>query len=147
MEIIALIISILSLIASITIALFQFFQNRKNNRLSIEAEYFDEIFKEFLLKDLPKNRKIITFGIDYKLKNTSELIESLNNLRHDTLYFQYTDKEFYKQLKDALSDLEDYIIDSQNKEMIGEEQVEFYVTMQERIQIIYKILSLKHFGK
>lgn len=147
MEIIALIISILSLIASITIALFQFFQNRKNNRLSIEAEYFDEIFKEFLLKDLPKNRKIITFGIDYKLKNTSELIESLNNLRHDTLYFQYTDKEFYKQLKDALSDLEDYIIDSQNKEMIGEEQVEFYVTMQEKIQIIYKILSLKHFGK
>ena len=58
--------------------------------------------------------------------------------------FQYTDKEFYSKLKNALRALEDYVVLSENVEMIGEDQSEFYNKMQELITDIYDVLLQKH---
>lgn len=144
MDIIALVVSIVSLLVSTSLGVYELIQNKNLNRMSLESEYFDELFKKFLLVDLPKSRKKITFDANYVLVNTDELTKSLNDLRHNALYFQYTDKEFYSKLKNALRALEDYVVLSENVEMIGEDQSEFYNKMQELITDIYDVLLQKH---
>lgn len=146
MDIAAFILSIISLIASVLVAFYEIYENRKLNNISLEAEYFDSLFKDYLLKEIPIKRKKIRFDMDSKLADADELIDVLNSIRHNSLYFQYADKEFYNNLKDALQGLEDFIVDSQNKAIIGEDQTDFFKKMQEKIEKIYDIMLKKYKG-
>lgn len=147
MEIAAFVLSIISILASIGLAIWQIIENRKINDISIESEYFDYLFKELLLKEIPKSRAQISFDMNSQLINTEALITTLNQIRHSALYFQYTDREFFNQLKTALMDLEDYLVKSDGKQMVGEEQTEFFNTVKDGIIKIYDIMKKKQLGK
>ena len=127
MEVAALIISIISLLLSIIITFCEIRENRKINDISLESEYFDYLFKELLLKEIPKSRAKISFNMNSNLINTEDLVSTLNDIRHSALYFQYTDTEFFNNLKTELQNLEDYLVKSDGKEMIGEEQTDFLI--------------------
>ena len=147
MEVAALIISIVSLLFSTAIAICEIKENRKINDISLESEYFDYLFKELLLKEIPKSRAQISFDRESILIDTEALVTTLNEIRHSALYFQYTDTEFFNQLKTALRNLEDYLIQSDGKQMIGEEQTEFFNTVKDGIIKIYDIMKKKQLGK
>lgn len=147
MEVAAFVLSIISILASIGLAIWQIIENRKINDISIESEYFDYLFKELLLKEIPKSRAQISFDMNSQLINTEALITTLNQIRHSALYFQYTDREFFNQLKTALMDLEDYLVKSDGKQMVGEEQTEFFNNIKEGIIKIYDIMKKKQLGK
>lgn len=147
MEVAAFVLSIISILASIGLTIWQIIENRKINDISIESEYFDYLFKELLLKEIPKSRAQISFDMNSQLINTEALITTLNQIRHSALYFQYTDREFFNQLKTALMDLEDYLVKSDGKQMVGEEQTEFFNNIKEGIIKIYDIMKKKQLGK
>ena len=133
MEVTALIISIFSLLFSTAIAVYEIIENRKINDISLESEYFDYLFKELLLKEIPKSRAKISFDMNSSLINTEDLVNTLNEIRHSALYFQYTDTDFFNHLKTALRDLEDYLVQSDGKQMVGEEQTELFNNVKDGI--------------
>lgn len=147
MELAALIISIVSFVISSIIGIGEIIENKKINNISLEAKYFDSLYKEYLLIKIPTDRKKISIDKDYRLINTGDLVNTLNEIRHISIYFQYTDKQFYENLKSALQELENHLVISEGKEMVGEEQTDFFKTTQDLITKIYKILLLKQKGK
>lgn len=146
MEIAALILSIISFISSLVIAIYEIVENRKINKISLESEYFDSLFKDFLLKKIPSTRIKIQFNSEGNLIDTEEFVSVLNEIRKNSLYFIYTDKDFYNELKYSLQDLENYILNEENKELIGEDQTTFFNNVQEKITTIYDIMISKYSG-
>ena len=79
--------------------------------------------------------------------DADKLINELQKLRQDSLYFQYNNPEFYKQLKETIQNLEDYLVTNTGKEFIGEEQTIVYNTIKDNINEIYRIISNGYLGK
>lgn len=147
MDIAALIISIISLFVGIGIAIYEVIENRRINNISLESVYFDSLYKDFLLKQIPIARTKIIFDKDSKLSDTDELIDILNEMRNNSLYFRYVDKDFYDKIKELLQDLEDFIMSSSDKKIAGEDQTDFFKTMQDKISAIYELMLSKYKGE
>lgn len=144
MELAALIVSIISLIGTIGIAIVQYFQNRRISQCSLEEEFFSEIYKDHLVNKLPEARKRMWVDKNKKLNDDTDLIDELNKIRQDSLYFMYNNEQFYNKLKAALQELEDFLINSEEKSV---EESSFFKEVQEKISTIYKIISDAKFGK
>lgn len=113
----------------------------------METEYFDSLYKDYLLNKLPKARAKMLIGQDYKLIGSQELTQLLNSMRQDSLYFMYADSKFYNDLKTKLQSLEDYIVNHEDQKLIAEEQTEFFNNIQRQIMGIYDLMLKKHNGK
>ena len=143
MDVAALVISIISLVATILIAIVEVIQAKSLNDTSIEAEYFDFLYKEIMLKKIPMGRIKMTFNKENRLIGTTEFLEAIKELRKNTVYYQYTDSKFFKELKTILVEIEDYIILSENKIHLGEEQTEFFSEIHNKLSKMYNILLKK----
>lgn len=141
-EVVAVLAAIISVIAAIDVHI----QNKKLNKINLKAGYFDTIYKEYLIFIIPKARTYITF-LDGKLAGTDKLVNELNNLRRDSLYFFYSDRKFYDGLKNKLQTLEDYLIISQNEYFTSDEQKIVFENIQNDLTKIYDWLLINQFGK
>lgn len=140
------IIAIIAIVVSITSVLYQWKKDLKLNAVNLEAEYFQKIYERHLLSELPKARKYIFFS-NNKLKDYDKLMDELNAIRNDSLYFMYSDKKYYENLKNALQELEDYLGNCGNKEFSKENQDVIFNDIQEKIEEIYNIIISKYHGK
>lgn len=140
-EIASIVISIISLIISIIIAVKQYNMSRK----SLESEYFNDIYKKHLIKNIPNARKYVRFD-EGKLVDIQDMLSVLNDIRNDSLYYLYNDKEFYLKLKAACQGLEDFLVISSQRTLIGEEQTDILNELQHRLTDIYKITNNKFIG-
>lgn len=143
----SLVISIISLLISTGLAIYKIYDTKKMDKAKMETEYFDSLYKDYLLIKLPKARAKMLFGQDYKLIGSQELTQLLNDIRQDSLYFMYSDSIFYNDLKCQLQNLEDYIVSHEDKSLIAEEQTEFLSNIQKKLTNIYELMLKKHNGK
>ena len=109
-------IAIIAILVSIATAIKQWHHDIHMNRMNLEADYFKELYSEHLLHELPKVRKYLYFR-DGKLSDVDPLVNELNRIRQDSLYFYYMDNAFYLKLKKSLSDLEDYLCTCSEQEI------------------------------
>jgi hypothetical protein len=148
MEIAALGISFLALIVSI-IAIF--IESKRENRLNgvnLEGEYYRDIYKEALVYKIPKARGFIGFDEGSRLVGTEALIQELQNLRTDSLYFQYSRKDFFDELNKKIQKLEDYLVsNTKNRVFLGESQQDALEEIRHGIEDIYKLISDAYLGK
>ncbi len=148
MDIIALICSILAVIISIVTIVVDYARDMRINTINLNSVYFDEIFKEHLIYKLPQSRRTLTISSSGKLNGTQNLINELNQIRKDSLYFCYADNEFYKGLWDRLTSLEDYIVCSEMENFSEDvKKQNFYYKIQISINDIYRYINSKQFGK
>lgn len=147
MEILAIIISLIALAISVLVAVNEYKRDYEINRTNLESVYFNEIYKEFLLKSIPNARKYIRFDNDGMLRDTEKMRDLLNQIRHDSLYYFYNDQYYYDSLKTKCQELEDFLLKSSERSLSGEEQTEFYKTLQDGIKDIYKAINNKLLGK
>lgn len=84
---------------------------------------------------------------DGYLKDSQPLIDELNEIRRDSLYFLYNNKSFYSKLKKKLQKLEDYLIKSEAALLVGEEQTAFLDSIQEQLNGIYEVISQAYCGE
>lgn len=141
------ILSISAIVISIFVAIVEYVREIRLSRLTLESEYYKEIYKEHLVYKIPTARKYVKFTSSNKLSDTDKLIEELQLLRQDSLYFQYNNPEFYKELKKTVQQLEDYLVENDGKEFEGEEQTNVYNVIRNNIDDIYKIISNRYLGK
>ena len=140
-------IAIIAILVSIATAIKQWHHDIHMNRMNLEADYFKELYSEHLLHELPKVRKYL-YCRDGKLSDVDPLVNELNRIRQDSLYFYYMDNAFYLKLKKSLSDLEDYLYTCSEQEIDDyTNQTVVMDEIQNKLTNIYKILSKKYHGK
>lgn len=144
---ISLILSILAIILSITVAVVEYVRDYNINKVNLESEYYKELFKDYLLYDLPKARKYIRFNSADKLVDTDNMINELQNLLQDSLYFQYSNQQFYQELKKIVQQFEDYLVQQSGEIFDAQEKQDVYKKIQDYIVQIYEHISKGYIGK
>lgn len=140
------VLSVIAIVIAILSAVYQWRNDMKLNTINLEAEYFKKIYEEHLLYKLPQARKYIFFQGN-RLKDYEKLMDELNEIRNASLYFLYSDKKFYDELKLVLQDLEDYLGNCGNQEITDGNQEIVLKEIQEKIQEIYSTIIRKYHGK
>ena len=140
-----MILSILAIIISVATAIGEFIWNRAINATNLESEFYKEIYFQYLMKKIPKARQEIRFN-ENKIQDVESLIDTLNNVRQDSLFFKYKDKQFYIKLKDELQSLEDYLVSISNKKMDSDEFSIANTEINKKIELIYEIIMKKYKG-
>lgn len=144
---IATVLSIIAIIVSICVAIIEYIRDVRLSRNNLEAEYYKDIYKNHLIYEIPKARKYVKFNFENKLIDTDQLIDELQQLRQDSLYFQYNNPLFYRELKNCIQILEDYLVTNTGREYVGEDQTFVYNKLRDCINDIYTIISNGYLGK
>lgn len=141
------VLSIIALIISVLVAIIGWIRDGRLSRMTLEAEYFKDIYKKHMIYDIPVARKYIRFNAQGKLLDTDKLIKELQTLNQDSLYFQYNNNEYYEKLKNVIQDLENYLVTNTEKNFTGEEQVNVLSNIKRMMDRIYKVISDGYLGK
>lgn len=143
MDIIAIVISIISLIVSIVLARKQTKSSFYINDINLEAELSKDTFKIYLTEKIPKAISNISFDGN-RLTNIVELQDSLNSFRKDLVYFKYLDEVFYKDFKNAAQNLEDYIVENEGKTVENTDIANILQEIVEKIKVLYDVCRVKY---
>lgn len=141
MEWISIIISVIAILVSI----YSIKSNIKINKINIQRSYFDEIYKEYLIKKLPKARSDIRV-IENKITGTINMCNVIKDIKFDSLYYKYHDKKFYEKINAMCQNLLDYIVYCDNKVYNDFEQDEIFQDIKNinlKIEELYEILHQK----
>lgn len=139
------ILSILALTISIGTALFEYMWNKKNTLLYFEFDINSCIYKDYLIHKIPQARNYIVYS-DGELKDTKKLIDLLNEIRQNSLYYKYNDKKFYKKLCDCTQAIEDKLV-LKTGYMSCDDFSEFNYSLNDDITNLYTIIANKYKGE
>lgn len=140
-----LVLSVLAMIISVGSIIFEYFWNQKINRTNLEADFFKDIYGEYLMKRIPEARNVIHYN-NQIVSDTDDLINVLNDIRQASLFYKYKDKEYYKLLCNELQGLEDKLVQKTGK-MADDDYAEFIQEINTDIEGIYDIIMKKYIGK
>ena len=73
------------------------------------------------------------------------MIECLNGMRKDFLYYKYANNEFFEKIRTDLQHLEDYLIKSEEESLVDEKLKTFENTVEEELLRIYADIT-EHFS-
>ncbi len=141
------IIATIALIISIIFAIRTERQNTKSSNRALESEYFLAIYKDVLIKRLPRARSAIMFDKKGELQGIDEMLKELQRIEQDSLYFKYNNEPFFLKLTKKTSELEDYLIKLGNDVCIGEKQTDALIRIKGLIQEIYATISKEYKGR
>lgn len=147
MEIAALVVSILAVIITIINFLFQQKRETKFFRKNLDAEYFNEIYKDSFIFKIPTSRRYISFTTEGNLVGVEKLIEELTNVRAHSIYYHYNDFDYYSSLKEQVESIEDFLVLTAQKTLHGEDQNDFFNKLNTKIKKLYEINYKKYIGK
>ena len=143
MELAALIISIISIVASVIMTVWQLVITKQINRINLSKNEFDLIFSKYLITEIPRSRKYLKFDQKNKITGINYLINTLHELRKDSLYFNYHNKKFYNELEKKILELEDYLITNSNIKYEGSRQTNMLNNVDKMIEDLYSIINNK----
>ncbi|KST97857.1 hypothetical protein [Lactococcus lactis] len=138
------ILSIIAIIISIGTLFFQNYKNEKHHRTNLEAGYFKDIYLEYLLKEIPRSRQKVIFNGE-KITGTDDIIEVLNLIRQDSLFFKYKSPEYYRKIVHKIQELEDKYIDPKVSD--SDSFAEFHAEVEKLLSDIYRIIFDEYLGK
>lgn len=147
LEIAALVVSILAVIITIINFLFQQKRETKFFRKNLDAEYFNEIYKDSFIFKIPTSRRYISFTTEGNLVGVEKLIEELTNVRAHSIYYHYNDFDYYSSLKEQVESIEDFLVLTAQKTLHGEDQNDFFNKLNTKIKKLYEINYKKYIGK
>lgn len=139
------VLSVLAIVVSIIAIIMQWYNSWKSRKINLEAEYFSKIYQEYLVEKVPKARLMICYN-NCILGGVDELIQVLNDMRRDSLFFKYQDAKFYQNICKELQKLEDKLVKKSGK-MSDEEYVMFVTELNGDIEMIYDIINRRYLGQ
>ena len=145
LDIIAIIISVIAILASVICAVITFIQNYKINKINMKARYYNKIFDSYLIEKIPMSYRYLIFR-DNKLSDSDKISDVLSDLLKDILYFKCADRKFYEVLKKSIEEIEDYILECGNRQFIQDEQGKVFENIQEKLENLYAIINNSYIG-
>lgn len=143
MEITSFILALISLLVSFGISIYGFVFTKKINDINLDSQYIYELYKKHMTRRIPKAKKSIDFS-ESKLQNTKELKNELIAVWHDFDFCKYVDEEFYKSLKKACQDTEDFLVQKTGEIFEQEEQAVFWNELNEKLKVVYQSVNRKY---
>jgi len=137
--------SIVLSMAAIAISIYAIYQTRIAHKTTLASAFFASIFQDYLIRKIPNSREKICFE-NRKIKGHETLVDNLNELRREILYFKYADNKFFLVLQKELQNLENYIVDAMNSEHDSADQIKFLTTVDEKIEKIFVRINKRHCG-
>lgn len=141
-----LFLSILAVIISIFAVFFEYYWSQKINRTNLEADFYKDIYGDYLMNKIPEARRVILYS-NHVISDTDDLIDVLNDIRHSSLFYKYKDKNFYEKLCSQLQKLEDKLVKDTGVIIEDEYYVDFTKTVNKDIEDIYNTIMDKYIGK
>lgn len=135
------ILAIVAILVSIVTSCVTIKKERESARKDHELALFGDIYKDYLINRFPVARSKLSISEEGVLSGTDDLIDCLNSMRKDFLYFRYSDSLFYDRLKKHLQGLEDDLILSEENHFTKESATGFLHRVEQSIQQIYEDLS------
>ena len=132
-------LAIIAIIVSFGGVIYEVYNSKKINRISIENKYYEKVFDDILLYDIPKAREYFCY-IGGRLEGTEKLQLALVDLRKKAIFFKYKNLDFYTQLKDTILEIEDYAFNSEG-EMTQNQFNEFEQEIDKKLEDLYAIIS------
>lgn len=143
----AIVISLISLVSTIILAIVTYWQNQKLKIVDLEADYFTKIYQDFLCDKLPQARASMKF-LNRRLEGDQLFRTTLNDMRRNSAYFKYADEDFYEKVTNQLYNIEDYVVQENNHPPLdGNEESAFFEGLTAKIQELYQIISKRYHGK
>ena len=143
MDLLALIISIVSIVISIGVAIYEKNKEKKVNDINLNSEYLKDIYIQYLTKKIPKTRKIMRFESDI-LCDTNDFCNTLKAFLTDINFYLYIDKSFYDRMKYYLQYLEDLVMESDGQVFEGEERDNLINEIDKCLEQIYTLMNEKY---
>jgi len=141
MDLASLIISIAAFLVSIIAIIVTFCQNKSITTLNLQSRYFEKIFDKYLIEKIPKARTYIQY-INNRLVDADKLIDVLDNVKSDSLYFKYNNNKFYESLKSNIDDLGKFLSECSNiDESDQDKQADNIKEIGNKITNIYQIIN------
>lgn len=141
-----LVLSILAIVISILSVFFEYLWTQKINRTNLEADFFKDIYGDFLMKKVPEARNYIHYN-NQLVSDTENLIDVLNDIRRASLFYKYKDKKFYNDLCEQLRKLEDILVTKTDKMLDNDDYSDFIQEINAGIESIYNIIMNRYIGK
>ena len=139
------ILAAIAIFVSIGSAAYQWYLDSHMNKINLEADNFRTLFSKHLLYDLPIARTYLRF-VNGQLIDTDLLLDEINHIRQDALYFMYSDIDFYTDIKIKLQEFEDYLINTSNEILTPHDENQVLDEIQKKLETIYTTFNNKYIG-
>ncbi|WP_214856546.1 MULTISPECIES: hypothetical protein [unclassified Exiguobacterium] len=146
MALAAIIISLISVIVTIYFSVVQHLRENRLNQTNLESVYFNDIYKKILIKDIPTGLKYMRISTTGDIKDTERLRESLQQMFQVSVYYQYNDENFYNTLRSKCEEIEDYILEKQERPLSTTDIEIFNTKIRRQIKELYQIVNDKFLG-
>ena len=80
-----LVLSLIAIIISVCCVVFEYFGSKRINKISLEADLYRDLYRDYLLKRIPEARNVIHYNNNI-VSDTNDLIDVLNDIRRDSIF-------------------------------------------------------------
>ncbi len=132
--------NIISIIA-IIISIYTVKTNKKNNKKTLNKNFFEKIFFEDMVEKIPSLlNKIEKDKLNFS-KNCEELDQVINKMLDKCAFYKFFAPDFYKKVKDILIKLDEELMLEPNREISVEVFKNKVSKIIELINELYKVLK------
>ena len=144
-DIVSIVLAAIAIVVSICTAIATYRQGKKGQRISLEAEYFREVFKDYLLNKLPNAWRRVSFACG-KIIDDDDLQTCLNSIIKDALYFKFSKESFFIELKEMIESIEDELVNAHNCRHNDREEDEFKKRISRMLHELYHYINKQYYG-
>ncbi len=133
--------NIFALIALLT-SLYSLHKTSILEKKGHEFILLQEVYQDYLVKKIPEARAKIIVTLSGNIQGINQFTSMLTDLRKISLYFKFSDPVFFKELKNTMWRLEDYLVLAQEP-LLGDARYKFELEVDSRLNNIYQCLLKK----
>lgn len=139
-------LSVIAIVISIITIFIEFYGNQRVNRINLEANFYEKIYNDFLIEQIPNARNAIVYN-NHIVSGVDILIDVLNDMRRKSLFFKYKEEKFYTNLCTKLQELENELVKKSDIELDNDDYCKFVEYIKKSLEEVYDIILCKYTGK
>ena len=144
-NLVAIIISVFSLVITTVLAIIQIVTSNRNNAHYLQANLIKEMYEKTLMSSIPSGLEYIRYD-GRKITGVEKLIFAVCEIRRVSLYFKATDRCYYDNVHDKCQKLEIFLSEA-TRDYTPTEFAEFMNRVDEEVNKLFMMISKKYAGK
>ena len=139
-------ISIILSIIAILISIYAVKYEKKINNNNLQADYYKEIFGEYLKTKIPEAGKKLSYDVNGKLnKSYKDVTRVLFQMYAHCGYFKYVDNDFYTELKNEIQKFDDLSVNKASEFIRDiEKQSKSLIELHQQIESIVQLINKQY---
>ena len=151
MEILNTVLSVASIVIVIVGIFIEFKLNKYLSAKNEEVSYYKDLYKKYLMDDIPAAMKATKESILNKFENKKQayidfdlVVDVIEDMLNASFFAKYEDTEFFKNLNSCANKIIDYCMDASSAELNSDEAMKYYLKLDAQIASLYSIIIQKN---